>query len=119
MAKSEKILLIQDLEEDHSFLDLTLVSYTLTRASAPELFSEKMLSQKFSLLFYQLRCPLFSEYEVVEILRKNSNVTKIPIIFLSDSTEVKAIHQKAYKLPLIDFLYAPYNEDELSPLALP
>ncbi len=68
--------------------------------------------EKPDLILLDIRMPVMDGYEVVKVLKSNSETKDIPIVVISANSEPQSI-KKAFDLGAIEFLPKPVNLEEL------
>lgn len=114
----QKILLIDDDEEDHEIF-MTALSHIsgdfqcTTSADARDALG-KLQSKEISpdVIFLDLNMPIMSGQEFLSEIKKNELIQDIPVIVFSTSANPATV-QKAKELGAIDFLTKPDRLDKL------
>lgn len=103
---SKKILL---LAEDDFFLrglmkkKIELSGYTVIEAEDGKIAMEKLKEHKVSLVLLDLLMPEMDGFEVLEVMSKDANLSKIPIVVLSNFGQKEKI-DKALVLGAKDYI---------------
>lgn len=73
---------------------------------------DRIIIHKPDLILMDVMMPDVSGFDVVEILKKDNELSKIPVIFLTaknDSTDI----QRGFELGCVDYILKPFNGNEL------
>jgi signal transduction histidine kinase len=109
-----KILVVDDNPKNVELLANLLyekgydVEYALTGPNALTLVA----SEDFDLILLDIMMPGMDGFEVCKRIKKDTNNSEIPIIFLTAKTDIESI-EKAFKYGGLDYVNKPFNSNEL------
>jgi putative two-component system response regulator len=100
--------------------NVNLLAATNALSEHCRLFTLPSASDMFDLLediipdiiFLDILMPGMDGFEALELLKKNSNYTDIPVIFLTSKNDSET-ETLGYKMGAIDFIYKPFSEPDL------
>lgn len=108
----QKILVVDDVEINREILsDMLKESYIIETAGDGEQAVRKLLEceGKLEALLLDLQMPNMDGYEVLEWMKKNQWMEKIPVLIISseDSTEIES---GCLEMGVLDFIHKPFEE---------
>jgi len=114
MEQKQKILVVDDNEENLSVLGNQLISkgYQVLFAESGEIALKAVERKQPDLILLDVSMPGMSGYEVCERLKAKSETAHIPVIFLTAHAETQDI-VKGFSLGAIDYVTKPFNKQEL------
>ncbi len=110
----KKILLIEDdqIVRDNTAEILQLANYEVLTAENGKLGLEKASVYKPDLIICDILMPELDGYGVMQIVMRNKDLQRIPIIFMSAKTKHEDI-RKGMDLGASDYITKPFEESEL------
>ena len=113
MAKKDTILIVDDTQTNIDILIELLGDYDIIVAtdgkSALEILDEE---DDINLILLDIMMPVMDGFEVCKIIKKDKNISNIPIIFLTAKTDDNSI-QKGFELGGVDYVTKPFRPIEL------
>ena len=109
MAERIKILIVDDLKENHLVMEsvLTDPDLDIIKAMSGEEALNLCLEHDFAVIFMDVQMPGMDGFEAAELLRSIEKTKNIPIIFVTAiSKEQKSIF-KGYEVGAVDYLAKP------------
>lgn len=73
---------------------------------------DRIIMHKPNLILMDVMMPDVSGFDVVEVLNRDSELSKIPVIFLTAKNDPEDI-QKGFELGCVDYILKPFNGNEL------
>ncbi len=110
--KKNTLLLVDDTPLNIDILIDMLFEYDVIDALSAEEAFKVLKNEKIDLILLDVVMPQMSGYEMCEILKKDVNTAKIPVIFLSSNSAPEDI-QKGFLLGAVDYITKPFNKIEL------
>jgi len=109
-----KILIVDDEAAVRDAVDvmLSLEGHAVIHAEDGVKALESIKKNLPDLVICDIEMPNLKGFEVLEELRDNPAISKIPIIFLTGKTDISYLVQ-AMQLNVNDFLTKPFTEEEL------
>lgn len=111
MIERVKILIVDDLKENHLVMESVLsdLDLDIIKAMSGEEALSLCLEHDFAVIFMDVQMPGMDGFEVAEFLRSIEKTKSIPIIFVTAiSKEQKSIF-KGYEVGAIDYLPKPID----------
>lgn len=105
----EKILLVDDLEENLLALDALLrrEGVTCIQARSGEQALELLLEHDVALALVDVQMPGMDGFELAELMRGSSRTKNVPIIFVTAGAHDMSRIFKGYEAGAVDFLHKP------------
>jgi PAS domain S-box-containing protein len=106
-------LLIVDDKEDNLFVlekILKPLDLTLYKATSGEEALTLALKEDLILILLDVQMPIMDGYEVLELMRLEKRLKKIPVIFITAYYTDDEHRLKSYELGAFDYLYKPLDE---------
>ncbi len=113
MNELSKILIVDDSKTNRQILELMLEDYySVKTANSGEEALKEVLEFIPDLILLDIMMPGISGFEVLKILKSNSETKGIPVLFISGniSTEFKV---QAFELGGADYIIKPFEEEEV------
>jgi len=108
-----KVLAVDDMPESLSFISNVLKNhFKVFRVTNGKTALKVLGTQKISLIILDVAMPEMDGYELADIIRKDPNYAKVPIIFLSGNSTRESV-AKAKKVGAADYLIKPTNYEAL------
>ena len=107
-----KLLLIDDQEANLTALQAILgdLGYPMILArSGTEALRYLLRGEEFALILMDVRMPGMDGFETAELIRERSRSSTTPIIFLTASTDARAMAFKGYQAGAVDYLLKPID----------
>ena len=113
--KSDPILIVEDLKHVREMLEITLGfrGYEVVTATNGEEAVKLLMTVKPRLVITDILMPNMDGFSLVHQIRQMSNMSDVPIIFLSATYTKAEDYDFAEKLGADKFLKKPYNVDDL------
>ena len=105
-----KILTVDDKPQNLFALEKLLIKLEVEVFQANSGFDALSLTLEhdFCLAIVDVQMPQMDGYELVELLRSNSNTASLPVIFVSAIYSDEYHHRKGYDAGAVDFLSKPF-----------
>lgn len=109
--KKVKILVVDDLKENHLVMESVLDDEDLDiiKALSGEEALELCMKHDFSVIFMDVQMPGMDGFETAELLRGIEKTKNIPIIFVTALSKEKASIFKGYEVGAVDYLSKPID----------
>ena len=110
MTDKPKILIVDDKPQNLFALEQTLqkLAVDVIRSTSGNDALGLVLEHEFALAIVDVQMPEMDGYELAELLRKNKDTTRLPIIFVSAIYSDEYHHRKGYESGAVDFLSKPF-----------
>ena len=111
MAEQQKILIVDDKQENLVALEATLreTKAEVIRASTGNDALRVSLNHDFAVAILDVRMPVMDGYELAEYLRSDEKTSNLPIIFLTAASAHVADIFKGYESGGVDYILKPYS----------
>ncbi|MEA2050222.1 MAG: hybrid sensor histidine kinase/response regulator [Campylobacterota bacterium] len=110
--KNEKILIVDDIEENIDILCEILKDYDLSMSLDGTYILEILNKNKPDLILLDVVMPNINGFEVCEIIKSDKRYKNIPIIFITAQTDPQSI-AKGFAIGGVDYVTKPFNSNEL------
>ena len=112
--KPQSILIVDDESKNVQLLAnlLTGESYEIEAAMSGEEALDWLNERPFDLILMDVMMPGMNGYEVCRKIKENSNLSSIPIIFLTARTETEDI-VRGFEAGAVDYVTKPFRTTEL------
>lgn len=111
MSEQQKILIVDDKQENLLALEVTLreTNAEVIKASNGNEALRVSLNHDFALAILDVRMPVMDGYELAEYLRSDAKTSNLPIIFLTAASAHVADIFKGYESGGVDYILKPYS----------
>lgn len=111
MADRVKILIVDDLKENHLVMESVLSDPELNiiKAMSGEEALALCIEHDFAVIFMDVQMPVMDGFEVAEILRSIEKTKNIPIIFVTAINKEQKSIFKGYEVGAVDYLPKPID----------
>jgi len=109
LVKQEKILIVDDLEQNLIALEALLedCGAQIQRAFNGNEALSLMLKNEYALVLLDVQMPGMDGFETAELMRLNAKTKYIPIIFITAISKEKQFVFKGYQAGAVDYLSKP------------
>ena len=110
MKSKKKILIVDDISTHLMLLQNILhdEGYETEITDDPKTVIDILLKNKFDLLLLDIMMPEMDGFQILETLKKNNQISRIPVIIISAKTDSWSI-KNAMDLGAFDYLTKPFN----------
>lgn len=111
MADRVKILIVDDLKENHLVMESVLADSQLDiiKAMSGEESLSLCIEHEFAVIFMDVQMPGMDGFETAEILRSIEKTKNIPIIFVTAINKEQKSIFKGYEVGAVDYLPKPID----------
>jgi len=110
--KQMTILVVDDTEANIDMLLAILKEYDVIPATSGEDALSLLEEEKVDLVLLDIIMPEMDGFDVCRQIKKNSNTTDIPVIFITAKDDEESI-EEAYKIGGVDYITKPFRPREL------
>lgn len=113
IGEKKNILIADDSNIMLNFIELTIGNeYKIIKANNGSEAIDKLNSLNIYAILLDLNMPSTNGFEVLEYLKSNNLIEKIPVVIITGDDTEETI-KKAFSYPILDVLNKPFKEDNI------